>query len=1027
MLGLLAQPLHAGILVGSGNVNQQSGEQLRLSFYARAGYYGAAAHVDYLNPAGVVIDGESFGVSDGRNEITLSLPCGVDQNSMNVASYKIYNDTPGFGLSVEEGNIARSRDAEIARDADGGGGSASDAIELGGGRTIFGALAAVAPGNSEDGKYWNIHLEKGETLVLSGKGVSGNSSSGAALVVEVQDQNNGAWNAIAQQSFYGKGDIGGGFAATAAGNYALRARCTVTRMCKFMIQMNVSGRRLSPCYDGDCSLPMDQTTDNLPVNVANGREQSEFGSDLSVANPVGPDVSFGRRWLEVLALQRAGSPGLARGWMHSYDVRVVGDNSYNVQIQFASGGLETWTATLGANGAPTGELKPPSGAPYRVQGVTNPLQTNAGQKDPNAADYLVDKKWSALELTWDDGSKWSFKPGNARYSYQLDRQFNATGQYLQFAYGTGNGELQTITNQNGTALLTLAYDGDFLANVTDVYGRRVAYTWAQPAGLPKVVLTSVSTIYAANSTGAPPIYQQYEYWPYAAEANKPLLKTIVTRSPNGGSGVMTAYNTYDNAARVSYTTDGNGNVHQYSYLNGSTFIAVKNAGGQTVQVWTQFFDAQGRDTGHADASLNRWTISYDDGNNPLKPTSMVDPMGRVSSTTYDIYGHVTGTVSPRGVRQIMTWDYSSWSLGRLVKTQTQGSNGALRAATTYAYNEPSGLLKTVTYPHPFEGGGTLTSSLTYDAYGNPLTFVEPGENVATRTTTFGYTQDGSYSRPMFVGRPLSVTDTLSHTTHLRYDARGNLTSQIDAAGIVTDTEYDLADQTTRVLLPPTAQTGGGRGQIVNSYSYTGGPLRLSNTLDESGATVRTYNYTYGNEGELKTQYGSNLSQTVEYDALYRMIRFRDGNNNPTNYIYDDKGRLTATAYPNANSNGYDMERTTAFDNSGLPLQMIDGRGVVSNLNYEADGSSSGVSYPASPAENVTLARDAFGQVTQRSDASGTEALYRLQLRRQPLPPDHAIQSVQRRFDESACADHASSIAAARSGAAVERTVGNVQL
>ena len=57
------------------------------------------------------------------------------------------------------------------------------------------------------------------------------------------------------------------------------------------------------------------------------------------------------------------------------------------------------------------------------------------------------------------------------------------------------------------------------------------------------------------------------------------------------------------------------------------------------------------------------------------------------------------------------------------------SFGTLWVPTTYAYNEPSGLLKTVTYPHPFEGGGTLNSSLTYDSYGNPLTFTEPGENV----------------------------------------------------------------------------------------------------------------------------------------------------------------------------------------------------------------------------------------------------------------------------------------------------------
>ncbi len=964
MFCLLARPASASVLINQGGVSAQAGAKLEMTLTTTAGYYDGAGRVVFYNSGNQILAEESFYAPAGTHSINISVLCGVEQPSMNVVRYEIYNDTP-FYLSAS-GSVSGQGDSEVAGDAGNGIGSASQASEASGGRTVFGSLAAVGEGNPEDGKYWSIHLEKGETLRTSGWGISGNSTSGATLYIEVLDQSSGQWNYyIDGVAAYGKAKFGGGaFTAPAAGNYAMRARCVTTRMCKFMIQINISGRRITPFYGGsECE---DCGTDNLPVELSQGREQSEFGSDIGVANPIGPDVSFGRRWREVLALQRVGSPGLARGWMHSYDIRVLGSHNYDLQIQFSDGAQETWTAVLDANGNPTGELKPPSGAPYRVQGVVNPVQTNP-------ADDVIDKRWSAVELTWDDGSKWSFVPGLLRYSYQLDRQFNATGQYLQFTYGTrsNDGALQTISNQNGTALLTLNYDGAFLANVTDVYGRRIAYTWAQPAGLPKVVLTGVSTIHAVGASAL--TYQQYQYWPYAAEDDKPLLKTIITRSPNGGDGVTTAYNSYDAEARVASTTDGNGNLRQYSYLPGETFIAVKNSGGMTVQVWTRYYDAQGRDTGHADASLNRWTIYYDDGRNPYKATRAVDPVGRTTSITYDVYGHVTSVTSPRGVTQFSYWDYTQWSLGRRTQTQTRGSDGTLRPPTSYSFNEPSGLLNTVIYPHPSQGGGMLSSSLTYDGYGNPLSITEPGENVVSRTTTFNYTQDGNTSRPMFVGRPLTVTDALGHTTHFRYDARGNLTSTMDAVGIVTDTEYDLSDQTTRMLLPASAQTGSGRGQVVNTYAYTGGPLRWRKTYDESGAEVRAYNYAYGNEGELKTQFGSNISQSVEYDAMYRMIRFQDGNSNPTNYYYDGNGRLTATAYPNANSTtGYDMERTTAFDNSGLPLQTVDGRGVVSNLAYETDGSPSGVSYPASPGENVSLRRDVFGQVNLRSDASGIE-------------------------------------------------------
>ena len=966
----LARPSYGGYLISSGSVDAQSGEHLVMKLTTTAGGYDGSGTVVLLNAEGVSLGSRGFYASAGTHTQDINLLCGVDQPSMNVSSYEIYNDTP-FYLGVSA-SVTRKRDAQVARDADDGGGSASDAIEASGGRTFYGALAAVAESHPENGKYWNIHLEKGETLNANGWAISSSKQYGATLNIEVQDQSTGGWNSIASVAPYGKAKFNAAaFTAPSAGNYAFRARCVVNRVCKFFINFRVTGRSLSPCYSGDCSTPMDQTTNELPVNLANGREQSSFGTDLSVANPVGPDVNFGRRWLQVLSLQRVGSPGLARGWMHSYDIRLLGDDSYNLQIQFAGGGLETWTATLDANGQPTGELKPPPGAPYRVQGVKNPVQTDLDQTDPDAADYLNTDKWSSVELIWDDGSQWSFKPGLLRYFYQLERQANSTGQFLQFAYDAETGVLQTVKNQDGTTLLTLNYDGAFLANATDVYGRRVAYTWAQPAGLPKVVLTAVSLVHAVGAS--PLTYQQYGYWPFAAEENKPLLQSITTRSPNGGNGVTNAYNSYDAMARVASTTDGNGNVHQYSYLPGSTFITVKNAGGQTVMVWTKFYDAQGRDTGLANASNQRWTIHYDDANNPLKPTRTVDPMGRTTRTTYDIYGHVTSTTSPRGVTQIATWSYGNWSLGRLTQTQTQASDGTLYAPTSYSYFEPSGLIEGVYSPHPEAGGGIVETRFTYDAYGNPLSISEPDENNTARVTTLDYLQDGAYSRPMFVGRPLAVTDNLGHTTHLRYDARGNVTSNTDAARVTTDFAYNLTDQVTRVTLPASGQTGNGRGRTDYTYYYVGGPMRSQITRNERDSVVRLVTQIYGNEGELKAQTGDQINQSVTYDAMYRVTQLFDGNSNPTNYYYNSNGYATATQYPGGDAaTGYNMERTTVFDASGLPLQTVDGRGVVTNIGYTPDGLPETISYPASPGENVTLSYNVFGQPTGRADASGEE-------------------------------------------------------
>ena len=348
-------------------------------------------------------------------------------------------------------------------------------------------------------------------------------------------------------------------------------------------------------------------------------------------------------------------------------------------------------------------------------------------------------------------------------------------------------------------------------------------------------------------------------------------------------------------------------------------------------------------------------------------------MGRTTTTTYDQFGHVTSVTSPRGVSQISTWSYANWSLGRLVQTQVQTGTQSY-ASTTYSYYEPVGLLDTVTAPHPEANGTTVQTHFSYDSYGNPLSVTQPNENGGTRTSSFNYLQDGTYTRAMFVGRPVAVTDDLGHTTHLRYDGRGNLTSSTDALGINTAMLYNTADQVTRVTLPASGQTGSGQGKINYTYSFIGGPMRYQSIQDEANATVRTYTTTFGNEGEVKTQFGSNISQTMEYDALYRMTSFKDGLNRATLTFYDGNGRAVATQYPGANlATGYDIEQTTSFDDSGLPLQRVDGRGVVSNLSYTPDGLPQTLSYPASPGETVGLSYNAFGQLQGRTDAVGSQS------------------------------------------------------
>jgi len=181
-----------------------------------------------------------------------------------------------------------------------------------------------------------------------------------------------------------------------------------------------------------------------------------------------------------------------------------------------------------------------------------------------------------------------------------------------------------------------------------------------------------------------------------------------------------------------------------------------------------------------------------------------------------------------------------------------------------------------------------------------LTLTTPGNNtMASITTTFNYTQDGSYTQAAAIGQPLTIIDNLGKVTHLRYDAQGNTLSITDALGNETDETYNLANQPVQTAFPATGQQGTGRSSSLSTYLYPGGPLLSTSSYDESGTAIRQVNYSYGQEGESRGVSGSMEPVTYTYDALYRLSGLTDGGGNATRYFYNTAGYLYQVAYPGA--------------------------------------------------------------------------------------------------------------------------------
>jgi YD repeat-containing protein len=333
------------------------------------------------------------------------------------------------------------------------------------------------------------------------------------------------------------------------------------------------------------------------------------------------------------------------------------------------------------------------------------------------------------------------------------------------------------------------------------------------------------------------------------------------------------------------------------------------------------FNTNGLDTGITDAANHSTTIAYADAANPLKQTSVTDRNGHVTTYTYDPFGNVLTVTTPRGVTITYTWSYTNFALGRLTSIQ-EGT----KPSATITYYEPSGLVNTMTGPELNNGAGTTTTTFTYDGLGNVLTVVAPGNDAApTITTTLNYTSDGAYSQSAKIGQPLTVTDNLSHVTHLRCDSQARTTSVTDAIGNETDFSYNLLGQLLTTTSPATGQTGSGNSQTTNAYLYVGGPLTVTTFYDESNTQLRQVTHAYGLEGESLSVSGSTEPVTNTYDALYRVKTLKDGNNNATTYAYNSIGLPSTITMP-----GSEVTQFTSYDNAGNLLQ----RGRWQQCHYE---------------------------------------------------------------------------------------------
>ncbi len=782
-----------------------------------------------------------------------------------------------------------------------------------------------------------------------------------------------------------------------------------------------------------------------------------------VATSDGRAVSFGYTLLAGVARLTTFTDARAKVWTYGYDAAgfLATETDPNAKVQFtntfdAFGRVLTQKDQLNNLSTfsyddltETTTLTDASGA-VRTWGrggnLPRSANTPAGSTatsfnalaQPTSFTDAVGKVWSA---TFDSRGNMLSRTSPAPQAFSESWTYDSFNNPLTFTDARGTtttytydvaGRLKTTSTPSpgGAVLTTYNWNADgTLASVIDPRNKTTSYTYfadgnvktitAADGGITSYTYDAAGRVAAVmeprgNLVGAVPANFQQSFT-YDNSGN------LVTSTDALG---RITFNEYDDAGNLKKITTADGLITTYTY-NSANELLTRTApdGGVTTNSYTvrgelasitapdlgkttYFYDGAGRVTsmveprgnvaGAVAADYTTTYTYYPDG----QLFTITDPVGRVSSRTYDPLGRLATIVDPQG-----TTTFSYDQNGNVLSTAVTGIGTA--SATFDSLNRmvtstnPRG--KTTSFGYDLGSNVTsVTSPLgfvtqyTYDNVGRQLTAVDPrgtvaGGTPANFTVTTGYDASGNRT---------TVKNQLNQTTTYAYDRTGKVSSVTDPRGALLSYNYDNGDRIIGAVAPVSGSMT--VAQRTTTYGYTAGRLTsmtnplgrvtsysndlagrrrsLTNPLgrkwtynyDASGNPTQTVN-AFGNTAPTPNPAAGSQTTTLDrlgrpvltdfsdstpdigraYDSVGRLASTGDGQGSET-YGYDAAGRvISVTRGSDVFNYGYDQ--TSAVTSRRYP------DGKVIDYAYDDDGRLSDVRTTAPPpSTSTTLFGDALG-------------------------------------------------------------------
>lgn len=527
----------------------------------------------------------------------------------------------------------------------------------------------------------------------------------------------------------------------------------------------------------------------------------------------------------------------------------------------------------------------------------------------------------------------------------------------------------------GRIIRTTGSDGLITENTFDAQGR-VLTSRRISSGLPTRLTTHIRNAQGLITRTNHPD-SSFETWTYNT-----FGQALTHRLKNGASESWQ----YDATARKTQHTDATGAISTWTYYNagdptGSPEGLVKTSTDPRGRTTTYEYTERGllKKTTQPDGSWSE-TV-YDDYGNGIATLdsagtlqqatfgnfklalTRTDGLNRVTNFLYGSNGTACGcatrdsptlVIRPDGTRIKRTYDADDRLLSETI------GEGLPAAQTTLRTYDAAGRLSTVTDPNQVTtsfgydarnrvvttirdtGGLALTTTRTFDPFGNPLSETLPSDAGTLRTTAMTYD---------LMDRVISSTDSLGNVTQRTFDLGGRVTSF------------------TRAFGTPLAQT--------ITYTYDNENRRQVTTHPDASTTAITYHP----DGEMATR-RDELNRTWSYDST--LVTWSDSTSTAyTSFqqtVTDPLNQITTT-YPQPAAWRSGTSRIvsaagrvseTVFDAAGQPTLTRVAPGTadatVSAYTYDLLGRRiTSTVDPTGLAQTSTLTYDAIGRVTSSKD------------------------------------------------------------